>query len=375
MASGTRPKYEVIQQELTEQIRQGILRVGSKLPTEQELAASYGVSRLTVRQAVGGLAAAGLIQSIQGKGSFVAEGKPAAVELQTIHFVTCSFHPSAENDAFSMPFQVRLGGEATLRGYTLCLSILPRHQSYRDFIRKSGIPATFRGGVVLSNVQYDEADLKELESERIPYVTMPWFNAVKRGPRVGSDGGMGMRRCLECLLRHGHREIGMINCPVGYTDFQMNLEMYCRMLGEAGLTVRPEHIVTASPFSEEEGMNAGAQLLRAGTGLTAVVVFGDRAAAGFLRLLSRQGIRVPEEMSVVVHDRYSWMDSAFPLSPSGTEQNIGGLAHAVLDALEKQRVSGVTEDYEELVAPDWVDGGTVAFTALGVSNLTRQGVI
>ena len=74
MASGTRPKYEVIQQELTAQIRQGILQVGSKLPTEQKLASAYGVSRLTVRQAIGGLAAAGLIHSVQGKGSFVAEG-------------------------------------------------------------------------------------------------------------------------------------------------------------------------------------------------------------------------------------------------------------------------------------------------------------
>ncbi|MBS1371357.1 MAG: GntR family transcriptional regulator [Lentisphaeria bacterium] len=375
MASGTRSKYEVIQQELTQQIRQGILQVGGKLPTEQELAAAYGVSRLTVRQAIGGLAAAGLVRSVQGKGSFVAEVKTAEAELRTIHFVTCSYHTSAENDAFHMPFLVRLGSEATQRGYTLCLSILPRHQSYRDFIRRSGMPPTFRSGVILSNVQYDADDLKELESERIPYVTMPWFNAVKRGPRVGSDGAAGMRMCLECLLRHGHREIGLVNCPVGYTDFQMNLEMYCRMLNEAGIAVRPENIVTASPFSEEEGMNAAAQLLRADSGLTAAVVFGDRAAAGFFRQLARCGIRVPEDMSVAVHDRYNWMDSAFPFRPSGTQQNIGGLAHAVFDALEKQRASGVAEDYDDLVAPDWIDGGTVAFTVLGVSNLTRQGAI
>jgi GntR family transcriptional regulator len=47
------------------------------MPTEHELASSYGVSRLTVRKAKAYLAEEGLLRSIQGSGSFVTrpEGK------------------------------------------------------------------------------------------------------------------------------------------------------------------------------------------------------------------------------------------------------------------------------------------------------------
>ena len=48
MLSTSKSKYEQIQTELSLQIRQGMLRPGDKLPSEQELAAAYGVSRLTV---------------------------------------------------------------------------------------------------------------------------------------------------------------------------------------------------------------------------------------------------------------------------------------------------------------------------------------
>ena len=80
MLSTSKSKYEQIQTELSLQIRQGMLRPGDKLPSEQELAAAYGVSRLTVRQAIGGLVTAGLVLPIQGKGSFGEIAAPGGTE-------------------------------------------------------------------------------------------------------------------------------------------------------------------------------------------------------------------------------------------------------------------------------------------------------
>jgi GntR family transcriptional regulator len=47
-------------------------RVGQRLPSESELMSTYGVSRITVRQALGHLTARGLLVRQQGKGTFVA---------------------------------------------------------------------------------------------------------------------------------------------------------------------------------------------------------------------------------------------------------------------------------------------------------------
>ena len=51
----------------------GALRGGDKLPTEAELVADYGVSRIVVRQAVDILRNEGLVVSQRGSGTFVRE--------------------------------------------------------------------------------------------------------------------------------------------------------------------------------------------------------------------------------------------------------------------------------------------------------------
>ncbi|HEX6957509.1 MAG TPA: phosphonate metabolism transcriptional regulator PhnF [Ferrovibrio sp.] len=54
-------------------IRRGEYPAGSQLPTEKQLAASFGVNRHTVRQAMTRLADLGLVRIEQGRGMFVAE--------------------------------------------------------------------------------------------------------------------------------------------------------------------------------------------------------------------------------------------------------------------------------------------------------------
>ncbi len=64
--------HELIQR-LTRDITSGKLRAGAKLPTEQEMIASTGVSRTVVREAVAALRSEGLVVTRQGIGAFVAD--------------------------------------------------------------------------------------------------------------------------------------------------------------------------------------------------------------------------------------------------------------------------------------------------------------
>lgn len=66
-------KYEVIAQQIRQKIQNGTYAPGQKLPSEAELCREYGASRLSVRSAIGQLAAQGLVQTFQGKGSFVCQ--------------------------------------------------------------------------------------------------------------------------------------------------------------------------------------------------------------------------------------------------------------------------------------------------------------
>jgi GntR family transcriptional regulator len=62
-----------VSRDLRHQIEDGGLEPGARLPTERELAELYGVSRITVRQALDSLARDGFITRKQGSGTFVSE--------------------------------------------------------------------------------------------------------------------------------------------------------------------------------------------------------------------------------------------------------------------------------------------------------------
>lgn len=72
------PAWAQVHRDLRTLIDQG-MHAGHQLPTEKEMAAIYGISRITVRQALAALAEEGYVQRRQGTGTFVAE-RPQLVQ-------------------------------------------------------------------------------------------------------------------------------------------------------------------------------------------------------------------------------------------------------------------------------------------------------
>jgi DNA-binding GntR family transcriptional regulator len=68
------PAYVQIADHLNGEITGG--RITGRLPSERALMATYGVARMTVRQALAELQRRGLIVTTPGRGSFVAPPEP-----------------------------------------------------------------------------------------------------------------------------------------------------------------------------------------------------------------------------------------------------------------------------------------------------------
>ncbi|TBL80129.1 FadR/GntR family transcriptional regulator [Paenibacillus thalictri] len=75
---------QTISRELLQRIESGEFPPGSKLPTEMELTAQFGVSRVPIREALSVLRAAGVISSRQGGGSYVEERSGGSALLHQI---------------------------------------------------------------------------------------------------------------------------------------------------------------------------------------------------------------------------------------------------------------------------------------------------
>ena len=71
ITEGAEPKHQQLRRILLDQITTR-LAPGAAIPSERQLIAEYGVSRITVREALGQLVNEGHLERVRGKGTFVA---------------------------------------------------------------------------------------------------------------------------------------------------------------------------------------------------------------------------------------------------------------------------------------------------------------
>lgn len=82
--ASSKPIYEQITSQIKEAILSGELAEGEQLPSIRALANSLRVSAITTKRAYADLEAAGFIETVQGKGSFVAGGNAELIREEQL---------------------------------------------------------------------------------------------------------------------------------------------------------------------------------------------------------------------------------------------------------------------------------------------------
>jgi GntR family transcriptional regulator len=95
------PLYTQIRKSLRDDITNKVLAPGQKIPSEDELAAEFGVSRMTVRQGISDLIDEGLLYRRHGVGTFVAQP-----HFERDHSRLASFVESAKEDGIDLNIRV-----------------------------------------------------------------------------------------------------------------------------------------------------------------------------------------------------------------------------------------------------------------------------
>lgn len=76
------PLYQRLKRDIAARVAAGVWGRDGRLPSEHELTAAFGVSRMTVHRALRELSAEGVVSRVQGVGTFVAERRPRQEFLQ-----------------------------------------------------------------------------------------------------------------------------------------------------------------------------------------------------------------------------------------------------------------------------------------------------
>jgi LacI family transcriptional regulator len=117
-------------------------------------------------------------------------------------------------------------------------------------------------------------------------------------PSVQVDDLLASFAATQHLVKLGHKRIAYLAGPLTAPWAQARFEGYRRALREAGMDV-DDSLIFQAGSTTEDGVKAAAQMLNESCNATAVQAVNDLVAIGCADTLLNQGMRIPQDISVV----------------------------------------------------------------------------
>lgn len=196
------------------------------------------------------------------------------------------------------------------------------------------------GMVLLSSRLPFDASVEE-QRNLPPMVMSNEFAPELELPTVHIDNLTAAFNAMNYLLELGHKRIGCIAGPEDMPLCHYRLQGYVQALRRSGITVDP-HFIARGDFTYEAGANALKQLLALPQPPTAVFCHSVVMALGALSYAKRQGLKVPDDLSIIGFDNISLAEFCDPPLTTVAQPrfDIGREAMLLLlDQLQGQNVS------------------------------------
>ncbi len=338
---------------LRQQIADGGLAPGTRLPIRSSLENRFKVSHVTMQRAIDTLMRDGFIQSRGKLGTFVTESPPFLHN----YALAFPFHPGSTHwnkfwTALAHEAVVlQQSGDLKIPLYYNVLEGDPSSGHYQALVRD--IREHRLGGIIFSSSPHLLEHTPLLDHPGIPRVATA--GNPQRFPMmwtVGLDANSFVNKAFDYLAGRGRKRIAILSVP-GLMP-HANLPDYFAASAEAhGLTLREcwrQYVAQSAPKSSQNII----QLLLdgpAGTRPDAVLIADDNllesATAGFLKA----GVRLGEDIDVVAHANFPIAGSSgLPIKMLGYDAR-DVLARCV-EAIDRQR-AGEREQQHLKVEAVW----------------------
>ncbi|MCD9022160.1 LacI family DNA-binding transcriptional regulator [Cohnella silvisoli] len=181
-------------------------------------------------------------------------------------------------------------------GYFLALSI---STGYEDTFHRSLFQEDRVDGVILLSPINEDEYVMELKKKKIPFIMI---DNQQRNPSVTSiivDNFKGGYEATKHLIEIGHTDIAHIGGPDPFLSSRERERGYLFAMEEAGLT---SHRIERGTFEIASGYRIAKQWIDSGTLPSAVFASDDYIALGFMDACKNEGIRIPQDISIVGFD-------------------------------------------------------------------------
>ncbi len=153
------------------------------------------------------------------------------------------------------------------------------------------------GMIVLSPIDEERYE-QELTRKNIPYVLVDNQQHLSRSSSIQVDNFTGGYEATKHLIDLGHASIAHICGPESFLSSRERVRGYHAAMQEAGLFPRMEQ----GGFDISSGYEIAERWLQSGDMPTAVFAADDMMALGVMDALKNNGIRIPDDVSVVGYD-------------------------------------------------------------------------
>jgi GntR family transcriptional regulator of arabinose operon len=321
--------YKKVYLDILEEINNGTLKIGDKIPSENELAEKFDVSRITTKRALDMLAQRNIIERYRGKGSYVANVKPDTISSTVKESEVSLSDSNSKTDlvGFILPGFGDDYGSKTLEAiekrcseHNLCLVL--KQTSGKPGEEEKALNSLVNFGVrglifcPVPGIHYNNALLR-LVVENYPLVLVDRYLTGIPSSSVCINNKMAAIKLTNHLLELGHKNIAFLSpSPEGTSSLEDRLMGFHVAISEKGLRIKPKTILkdlicTLQESShnsprrvtiDENDRQRIRKLIEDNSEVTAFIATEYMVAVLLYEELVSLGKKVPEDYSIACFD-------------------------------------------------------------------------
>lgn len=273
--------------------------------TMQRIADLAGVSRTTVSRTlfdpdkVRPETRAAIMDIMDRSGYTYHAGAAELIKRKT--FLIGLIIPSVISPAFSNTI-LRVQEAATELGMSLILGCSEFNPKKEEAVLNQFLARRVAGVIMLGNSEENEAHILRLQESGIPCVVIWTSPDNPHLCQAGFDNAAASAAATRFLIGMGHERIAVITGPRGSVRrVEDRVAGYVNAMREGNLEILPGYMRSAEP-TIANGERETMALLDLSPRPTAVFAASDMLAIGAMAAAKKQGLRVPEDLSVMGFD-------------------------------------------------------------------------